>query len=238
MGTRMAPSYANLFLAKFETNALSHASHQLHTWWSFIDDIFMSGPTQKMSFALLLLTLTIFTPLSNSLHPIQQHLLLFSTSRSHSTSLAKLRPISILNRLTNTSTLYNHRVTLYIRNEPFHSALLSDYDAYTPPTKASHYAPMNSSNTLTIVDTTSLFSKRKSNEFTQSHAMKHSNPVTLPQTNPVAFRLLSHTILLFASYQVSYKNILKSFGLPHDATTSFKRQLLLLFDEPRTLGTF
>ena len=43
---------------------------------------------------------------------------------------------------------------------------------------------MNSSNTLTIVDTTSLFSKEKSNEFTQSHAMKHSNPVRLPQNQP------------------------------------------------------
>ena len=41
MGTRMAPSYANLFLAKFETDALSHAPHQPHTWWRFIDDIFM-----------------------------------------------------------------------------------------------------------------------------------------------------------------------------------------------------
>ena len=132
----------------------------------------------------------------------------------------------------------NHRVTLYIRNEPFHSASLSDYDAYALPTKASHYAPMNSSNTLTIVDTTSHFSKGKSNEFTQSHAMKHSNPVRLPQTNPVAFRLLSHTILLFAPYQVSYKNILKSFRLRHDATTSFKLHLLLLSDEPTTLVTF
>ena len=28
MGTRMAPSYANLFLAKFETDALTHAPHQ------------------------------------------------------------------------------------------------------------------------------------------------------------------------------------------------------------------
>ena len=55
----------------------------------------------------------------------QQHLLLFSTSRSHLT-----RPISILNRQTNTNTFHNNRVTLYIRNEPFHSASLSDYDAY------------------------------------------------------------------------------------------------------------
>ena len=41
MGTRMAPSCANLFLAKFETDALLHAPHQPHTWWRFIEDIFM-----------------------------------------------------------------------------------------------------------------------------------------------------------------------------------------------------
>ena len=40
MGTRMAPSYANLFLAKFETNALSRAPYQPHTWWRYIDDVF------------------------------------------------------------------------------------------------------------------------------------------------------------------------------------------------------
>ena len=68
---------------------------------------------------------------------IPPHLLLFSTSKSHLASLVKLRPISILNPQANPNTLYNHRVTLYIRNEPFHSASLSDYDAY-PATKASH----------------------------------------------------------------------------------------------------
>ena len=41
MGTRMAPSYANLFLAKLETDTLSRAPHQPHTWWCYIDDIFM-----------------------------------------------------------------------------------------------------------------------------------------------------------------------------------------------------
>ena len=41
MGTRMAPSYANLFLAKFETGALTYESYQPHTWWRFIADIFM-----------------------------------------------------------------------------------------------------------------------------------------------------------------------------------------------------
>ena len=41
MGTRMAPPYANIFFAKFETGALTHAPHQPHTSLCFIDDIFM-----------------------------------------------------------------------------------------------------------------------------------------------------------------------------------------------------
>ena len=35
MGTRMAPSYGNLFLAKFETDALSRAPFQPFIWWRF-----------------------------------------------------------------------------------------------------------------------------------------------------------------------------------------------------------
>ena len=43
---------------------------------------------------------------------------------------------------------------------------------------------------IMIVDTTSLFSKRKSNKFTQSHTtLKHSNPVRLPHPGSGAFDL-------------------------------------------------
>ena len=41
MGTRMPPSYANLFLAKFETYALSRASFQPFIWWRYIDNTFV-----------------------------------------------------------------------------------------------------------------------------------------------------------------------------------------------------
>ena len=41
MGTRMPPSYANLFLAKFETYALSCASFQPFIWWRYIDNTFV-----------------------------------------------------------------------------------------------------------------------------------------------------------------------------------------------------
>ena len=41
MGSKMAPSYANLFLARFEISALTHAPHKPHIWWLYMDDIFM-----------------------------------------------------------------------------------------------------------------------------------------------------------------------------------------------------
>ena len=41
MGTKMAPSYANLFLGFFEANTLKNAPFQPHTWLRYIDDIFM-----------------------------------------------------------------------------------------------------------------------------------------------------------------------------------------------------
>ena len=37
----MALSYANIFLSRFETNALTHASHKLNIWWFHIDDILL-----------------------------------------------------------------------------------------------------------------------------------------------------------------------------------------------------
>ena len=39
MGTKMAPSFANLFLCMFELNALTNVAWQPHIWWRYIDDI-------------------------------------------------------------------------------------------------------------------------------------------------------------------------------------------------------
>ena len=59
---RMAPSYANLFLAKFETDAFSRAPYQPHTWWRYIDDIFMIW-THSVD------DLQTFTTYLNNIHP-------------------------------------------------------------------------------------------------------------------------------------------------------------------------
>ena len=41
MGTRMAPSYANLFMGNFEQLAIENAPLKPFVWWRYIDDIFM-----------------------------------------------------------------------------------------------------------------------------------------------------------------------------------------------------
>ena len=41
MGTKMAPSYANLFMGKFEQEAPPTAPHSPLIWWRYIDDIFL-----------------------------------------------------------------------------------------------------------------------------------------------------------------------------------------------------
>ena len=41
MGTKMAPSFVILFLGNFEANALKNAPFNPHTWFRYIDDIFM-----------------------------------------------------------------------------------------------------------------------------------------------------------------------------------------------------
>ena len=40
MGTRMAPSFANIFMGKLERDILHQATHKPAIWWRYIDDIF------------------------------------------------------------------------------------------------------------------------------------------------------------------------------------------------------
>ena len=54
---------AYLFLAKFETDTLSRAPYEPHTWWRYIDDIFMIW-THSVD------DLHAFTSYLNSIHPI------------------------------------------------------------------------------------------------------------------------------------------------------------------------
>ena len=62
MGTKMAPSFANLCLGIFETNAFSNAPFHPHTWWRYLDDIFMIW-TEGLDH------LKIFVDYLNNIHP-------------------------------------------------------------------------------------------------------------------------------------------------------------------------
>ena len=41
MGTKMAISFANIFMTKVETDILSHSVTKLLVWKRFIDDVFL-----------------------------------------------------------------------------------------------------------------------------------------------------------------------------------------------------
>ena len=62
MGTKMAPSFANLFLGLFEKSALREAPFQPHTWLRYIDDIFMIWTESPEN-------LKIFIDYLNNIHP-------------------------------------------------------------------------------------------------------------------------------------------------------------------------
>ena len=62
MATKMAPSFANLFLGLFEKNALRNAPFQPHTSLRYIDDIFMIWTESPEN-------LKIFIDYLNSIHP-------------------------------------------------------------------------------------------------------------------------------------------------------------------------
>ncbi|XP_071796343.1 uncharacterized protein [Asterias amurensis] len=62
MGTKMAPSYANLFMSQLEDRLLSSAPNRPLVWWRFIDDIFSIWCGDQDS-------LDEFTNHINSFHP-------------------------------------------------------------------------------------------------------------------------------------------------------------------------
>ena len=113
-GNKMAPSYANLFLAKFETDALSHAPHQPYTWWRYIDGIFMIWTHTEQD-------LLSFTSYLNSIHPTLKF-----TSNHSSKSLPFLDVNVVHNNGTIETDLYTkptdkHQYLLHSSCHPHHT---------------------------------------------------------------------------------------------------------------------
>ena len=114
MGTKMAPSFANLFLAHFEANALKNAPFHPHTWFCYID-IFMIW-TEGLD------NLKIFIDYLNNIHPTIK----FTSSHS-STNVSFLDVNVSLTNDSNISTdLYTkptdkHQHLLYSSCHPLHT---------------------------------------------------------------------------------------------------------------------
>ena len=102
MGTKLAPSYANLFMAKFEDKYVYTYRHQPLLWKRFIDDIFLIWPHGKNS-------LVEFIEHLNTVHPTIIHTRLYTKpkdrhmylnySSEHPMSLKKSIPYSQFLRL-------------------------------------------------------------------------------------------------------------------------------------------
>ena len=97
MGTRMAPSYANIFMASLEKRMLLHSPHNLLPliWLRFIDDIFMLWTHGSPS-------LTTFLQHINTFHPTIK----FTHQQSHNSINFLDTTVLLTKQRTLQSTLY------------------------------------------------------------------------------------------------------------------------------------
>ena len=71
--TRMAPSYANLFMGKFEQLAIENAPLKPFVWWRYIDDIFMIWTEGEDSLKTFINDINSILFDINSIHPTKVH---------------------------------------------------------------------------------------------------------------------------------------------------------------------
>ena len=114
MGTKMAPSFANLFLGLFENNALRNAPFQPHTWLRYIDDIFMIWTESPEN-------LKIFIDYLNSIHPT------IKFTSSHSPTNVPFLDVNV--SLTSDG---NINTDLYTKPTDKHQHLFSSYSSCHP----------------------------------------------------------------------------------------------------------
>ena len=194
MGTRMGPSYANLFLAKFETDTLTRAPFQPYIWWRYMDDIFMIWTRSVQD-------LNTFTSFLNNIHPTVKF-----TCDYTFTSIPFLDVNVSLHNGEIVTDLYTkptdkHQYLLHSSCHPIHTKRaipfsLSGLDsaAFVLPTRPSYPAPMNLLTIFTNVTITTISINGKYTRLTISHGQKHLRHITLSHwTNQNVFPSLSPT---------------------------------------------
>ena len=77
LGTRMPPSFTNLFIWRLESKFLLTKNIKSQEWWRFIDDIFFIGHIENNYYEILSRALTVTTRQSNSLPTLSAEKLTF-----------------------------------------------------------------------------------------------------------------------------------------------------------------
>ena len=203
MGTRMAPSYVNLFMGKLEREAHKNAPFKPYVWWRFIDDIFMVWTGED--------NLKTFTHYLNSIHPT------IKFTHEHSNSLHQTLPFldvqvhlnnkqiqtDLHTKPTNTNTFSTLPAILLTQNAPFRSALPYAYVASAPLTFSLINATRNLSTFYNHGDTVAAFSKKKSTAYATSHVKKllnHDHRTTTQTERLLLLRILQ----LFPTFPLLY----------------------------------
>ena len=239
MGTRMASSYANLFLAKFETDALTLAPHQPHTWCRFIDDIFMIWTHTEDELR------TFITYLNNIHRTIK-----FTSSHSATS-------ISFLDVKVSLSQFGMVETDLYTKPTDKHQYLLQ---SSCHPLHTKRAIPFSLALRLRRICSSDESFTLRANELIQYlndcgynlsflrkeiqrvHAITRNETLKPSQSTtrqPSRVPLVITYNPALRSISTIIQDILKSFHLPQNAIASFKPHLLLrLSDESTTLVTF
>jgi len=67
MGTRMAPSYANIFMGELEKHLLQNTTYKPAVWWRYIDDILVLWNNGEEQLQKFLKEINALHPTNNSL---------------------------------------------------------------------------------------------------------------------------------------------------------------------------
>ena len=110
MGTRMAPSYANLFMGRLEEQFLSRQSVKPHCWMRYIDDIFMIWTSTEASLIQFLEDLNTCSSLK--------------FTWTYSTSHAVFLDVEL--------TLHNGNITTTVHTKPTNTLQYLHFDSYHP----------------------------------------------------------------------------------------------------------
>ena len=143
MGTKMAPSYANIFMGKLERQIIESSIDKPLSWFRFIDDIDMKWIKSEKDLKIFI------THANNSILPSNLHMK-FQNLRSPSWILPapfQEGPSSLIfipNQQTNTNTCHPRAVILLLVRRAFHTAkpYVSEGSAQTTSQQNDNLVPL------------------------------------------------------------------------------------------------